>query len=114
MVKYEKGSLDVVFQALSDPTRREMVRLLSQRTANVGGLASHFSVSLPAVSKHLKVLERAGIIDRERQGRIHRISLNASPLKDAEAWISQYQQFWEVSLDRLEAYLSNTKPQEGG
>lgn len=114
MVKQNGQPLDNVFKALSDPTRRAIVQRLSNRPASVVDLASNFPMSLPAVSKHLKVLENAGLIRRTREGRTHWISLNPMPLKDAEAWVSQYRAFWEGSLDQLESYIRSTKPQDGG
>ena len=114
MVKQDEQSLDQVFKALSDPTRREIVRRLSVRPVSVVDLASNFPMSLPAVSKHLKVLERAGLVSRTREGRIHWIALNPMPLKDAEAWVAQYRAFWEGSLDQLESYIRSTKSQESG
>ncbi len=105
MVKYKETALDLTFAALSDPTRRGLVRYLAQGERRVTELASPFSMSLPAVSKHLRVLERAGLVSRQRHGREHRIKLNARPMKDATQWMETYRVFWASSLDRLAAYL---------
>ncbi len=97
--------LDDVFYALSDPTRREILGRLATGEATVKELASPFKMSLPAVSKHLKVLERAGLLIRQVEGRTHRISLQPEGLKSASEWVDHYRRFWEVQLDRLSAFL---------
>ena len=109
MVKHPSGKLDKIFAALSDPTRRAIVDKLARGEQNVGGLAEPFDISLPAVSKHLRVLEEAGLVDREIMGRHHHLSLNGRPLKDAMAWIERYRRFWEERLDALEHYLNSTR-----
>lgn len=108
MVKYTTYSLNKVFAALSDPTRRAILERLAQGDASVSELAAPFAMSLPAISKHLRVLEQAGLIARTRDGRVHRLRLVTQPLHDAAAWIVQYQRFWEDQLDALADYLSNT------
>jgi len=105
MVNYSTGSLDSVFGALSDPTRRCMLELLSRAECCVTELASRFSISLPAVSKHLRVLEKAGLIARERNGRVHRLRLEAGRMREASEWIDQYREFWEDRLSALARYL---------
>jgi DNA-binding transcriptional ArsR family regulator len=95
-------SLDKVFSALADPTRREILVALAEGDRSVSELAEPFDVSLPAVSKHLSVLERAGLITREREGRVRRCRLDPEPLAGALEWIAQYGRFWEESFDSLE------------
>jgi DNA-binding transcriptional ArsR family regulator len=101
--------LDLVFAALSDPTRRRILTLLARTELCVTELASSFSISLPAISKHLRVLEKAGLIRRERDGRVHRLSLEAKPMRDAAAWIENYRGFWERQFDALADYLKKEK-----
>ena len=105
-------SLDTTFSALSDPTRRAILNRLAQGEASVTELAEPFNISLPAVSKHLQVLERAGLLTREKSGRVHRCRLTAEPLKDAAEWIGRYQQFWEQQFDALARYLNETTIEE--
>ena len=107
MVEYLPSSLDQVFAAVADPTRRAILQALSERPATIGEIARPFSVSLNAVSKHVMVLERAGLLRREVHGREHVCRLQARPLEDATAWLEHYRQFWEVRLDALERYVSN-------
>lgn len=95
MVKYPDASLDFVFGALADPTRRRILELLARAESRVTDLARSFSMSLPAVSKHLRVLEKAGLIVRRRDGRVHRLRIQAAPLEEASAWIAEYRRFWE-------------------
>lgn len=105
MVKFETGILNLIFAALADPTRRKILDHLSQGDCRVTELAKPYTMSLPAVSKHLRVLEEAGLIRRHRQGRIHSISLSAGPLQEAQAWMENYRHHWEASFDRLDDYL---------
>jgi DNA-binding transcriptional ArsR family regulator len=98
-------TLSSTFSALADPTRRAILARLSQGEASVGDLAEPFAMSLPAVSKHLKVLERAGLITRGREAQWRPCRLKADPMKDAVLWLEQYQRFWDERLDRLEGYL---------
>ena len=98
--------LNSTFAALADPTRRAILARLASGEASVTELAEPFEMSLPAVSKHLKVLERAGLIARGRAAQWRPCRLEASPLKDAADWLEHYRRFWEQSLDRLEEYLS--------
>lgn len=97
--------LDLVFGALSDRTRRALLASLADGSAMVTELAAPFSMSLPAVGKHLKVLERAGLVKRTISGRVHRCALSARPLRDAEDWLIQYQRFWDETLDGLVEHL---------
>lgn len=100
-----ESQLDTVFNALGDATRRRMLRELAGGEHTVSELAEPFSMSLAAASKHIKVLENAGLIEREIEGRVHRCRLAAAPLKDAHAWLSAYESFWSARLDALEALL---------
>lgn len=104
--------LSTTFAALADPTRRAILARLSQGEASVKELAQPFSMTLPAVTKHLKVLQRAGLITQGRQAQWRPCRLVAGPLQDASHWIEQYRQFWEDRLDRLEEYLQELQSQE--
>src|SRR5438552_14900168 len=97
--------LSLTFGALADPTRRAILARLARGGASVTELAEPFDMSLPAVSKHLKVLERAGLIVRGRERQWRPARLDAAPLKDADEWIERYRQFWEESYERLDEYL---------
>ena len=97
--------LSATFAALADPTRRAILARLVEGEATVTELARPFPMSLPAVSKHLKVLERAGLIARGRQRQWRPARLEAGPLKEADDWLERYRQFWEESYDRLDEYL---------
>ena len=97
--------LDRTFAALADPTRRAILARLSTGAASVTELAAPFRMSLPAVSKHLKVLQRAGLIARGRDAQRRPCTLTAVPLKEAADWVAHYRRFWEESFDRLDAYL---------
>ena len=97
--------LNQVYGALADPTRRAILEVLAREEVNVGNLAQRFPISLNGVSKHVKVLERAGLIERTVQGREHRLRLNAEPLWEASAWLDHYRGFWETRLGALEALL---------
>jgi DNA-binding transcriptional ArsR family regulator len=97
--------LDLVYDAIADPTRRAILEILAEGDANVGSLAKRFPISLNGVSKHVKVLERAGLVQRTIQGREHRLRLNAEPLRDASLWLEHYRTFWESRLAALEAFL---------
>jgi len=99
-------SLDHTFAALANPTRRAILARLAQGEAAVQELAKPFAISLPAVSRHLKVLEEASLIVRDRQGQQLRCRLNAVPLSDAAEWLDFYRNFWSVSLDRLADHLA--------
>ena len=97
--------LSVIFGALADPTRRAILARLADGEATVTELAEPFSISLPAISRHLKVLERAGLISRSRSGQWRSSTLRAEPLKEAADWMDRYRQFWDVNFDRLDAHL---------
>ncbi|MBA4801588.1 MULTISPECIES: ArsR/SmtB family transcription factor [Euryhalocaulis] len=104
--------LSLTFSALADPTRRAILARLATGETSVTELAEPFEMSLPAVSKHLKVLERAGLIERGREAQWRPCRLQAAPLKDVDSWLARYRRFWEESFDRLDAYLKNTKDAE--
>lgn len=105
-------ALDNAFAALSDPTRRAIVDRLAGGPSRVTDLAKPFEMSLNAVSKHLKVLERAGMLKRVRKGREHLIELRAAPLREVARWTGRYQRFWNDRLDRLEQFFETPNPKE--
>lgn len=105
MVDITSDELDAVFRALADPTRRAMLRSLSGRPRTVGELAEPFEISLAAASKHIKALERAGLVQREVQGRTHVCRLDARPLHGGMEWMRHYERFWNGRLDALDALL---------
>ncbi|NJP11060.1 MAG: winged helix-turn-helix transcriptional regulator [Leptolyngbyaceae cyanobacterium RU_5_1] len=105
-------SLSVTLAALADPTRRAILAQLAQGEATVTELAEPFQMSLPAVSKHLKVLERAQLITRSRDAQWRPCCLNPEPLKDLADWLEHYRQFWEHSFDRLDEYLQELQAKE--
>lgn len=112
MVKCEAHPLDRTFAALADPTRRRILEQLAGGDRCVTDLARPHRMSLPAVSKHLRVLEGAGLIRRQRNGRVHRLKLEARPMQQAQAWIEEYRKFWEASFDRLEEYLKQLQTKD--
>jgi DNA-binding transcriptional ArsR family regulator len=97
--------LDLVFRALGDRTRRALLARLAEKPAMVTELAEPFAMSLPAVSRHIRVLERARLVVRKVDGRVHHCSLDLAPLKTAEAWVAHYRQFWERQLESLARYV---------
>ena len=105
MVDTSAHRLDSLFHALADPTRRAMVQHLARRPRTVGELAAPFAMSLAAASKHIRVLERAGIVRRTVRGRVHECRLDARPLRDGAEWMRRYERFWSERLDALEAAL---------
>jgi DNA-binding transcriptional ArsR family regulator len=105
MVEYPASRLNLTFAALSDPTRRAILQELERGERRVTEIAGPFAVSLNAVSKHVKVLERAGLVRRHVRGRDHYISLAPAPLQEASHWIEQYRAFWESRLDALQSFL---------
>jgi len=111
MVKYSRG-LDAIFQALADPTRRAIVATLSRGQASVTELARPHRMSLPAVMKHLRVLQRAGIVTQRKSGRTRRCRLAARPLQKAEAWLSQYRAFWDTQFNALDRHLAQRQTEE--
>ena len=98
--------LSTTFSALADPTRRAILARLSQGEATVNEIAAPFGVSLPAISRHLKVLETAGLISRGREAQWRPCKLDAAPLKDLAGWLEHYRRFWEGSFDKMDAYLA--------
>lgn len=106
--------LSLTFAALADPTRRAILARLARGEATVTELAAPFDISLPAISRHLKVLERAGLITRGRDAQWRPCRLEAEPLREVGDWVGQYRQFWEESLGRLEEYLSELRAREQG
>jgi len=104
--------LNATFAALADPTRRAILARLASGEASVMELAAPFAMSLPAISKHLKVLERAGLIARGREAQWRPCRLAAGPLKDAADWLEHYRRFWEQSFDHLEEYLRELQRKE--
>ena len=113
MVKYSPKTLNRTFAALADPTRRRILAHLARGDQCVTHLAKPHAMSLPAVSKHLRVLEKAGLLRRRRYGRVHEMQLEAKPLQQAAEWVEKYRKFWEGSLDRLADYLEKTTKQAG-
>ncbi len=107
MVNYSTDRLDRIFAALADPTRRAILRKLAKKDQRVTDLAKPFDMSLPAVSKHLRVLEEAGLITRHRDGRVHSMRLETGALAAATGWIDRQRSFWEERLDALEQHLQS-------
>ena len=107
MVEYQlPAELDQVFSALADPTRRAIVQRLVERPATINEIARPFPVSLNAISKHVMVLERAGLVRREIRGREHHCRIDPRPLREASEWLEHYRAFWEQRLDALEVYVA--------
>jgi DNA-binding transcriptional ArsR family regulator len=104
--------LNATFSALADPTRRAILARLAAGETSVSELAEPFEMSMPAISKHLKVLQRAGLIERGREAQWRPCRLAAAPLKDASDWLDRYRRFWEESFDRLEDYLHELQKRE--
>jgi DNA-binding transcriptional ArsR family regulator len=113
MVKYSSRTLNRTFAALADPTRRRILAHLAQGDQRVTRLAKPHAMSLPAVSKHLRVLEKAGLLRRRRYGRVHEMRLDAKPLRQAAQWVQEYRKFWQGSLDRLSDYLESQNRPSG-
>jgi DNA-binding transcriptional ArsR family regulator len=111
MVKYHRR-LDATFHALANPTRRAILATLRRGQRPVSVLAAPHKMSLPAVMKHLQVLEHAGLVRQKKMGRVRQCHLSAKPLKQAEAWLSRYRIFWGQQLDSLERYLAQSQPTE--
>lgn len=110
--RMSSAQLDATFAALADPTRRAILARLSKGEASVNELAEPFKMSQPAISKHLKVLERAGLVKRGLDAQRRPRKLEAAPLKEATAWLEKYRQFWETSFQRLDALLEEMKQTE--
>jgi DNA-binding transcriptional ArsR family regulator len=112
MVEYSSRMLDRVFGALADPTRRRILAQLMKGEECVTDLAKPHAMSLAAVSKHLIVLEKAGLVKRRRDGRVHSLALEAKPMQEAQAWLDRYRKFWEGNLDQFEKYLDELQTKE--
>ncbi len=112
VVKYQSSPLDTTFAALADPTRRAILARLATGEATVGELAAPHDVSPPAISRHLRVLEAAGLLQRRRDGRAHRCRLERAPLREASDWIDYYRRFWDRQLAALAAFLDGA-PNQG-
>lgn len=104
--------LSATFSALADPTRRAILARLSLGESSVTELAEPFDMSLPAISKHLKVLEKAGLVSRSREAQYRPCRLEAMPFRDATEWLERYRRYWDESLDRLAAYLEEVQAEE--
>jgi DNA-binding transcriptional ArsR family regulator len=113
MVNYNAGKLDLIFSALSDSTRRTMLQRLAEGEMSVMELAAPFDMTKPAVTKHLKVLEKAGLLQRQIIGRTHRCRLMPQPLGEAAGWIAFYEKFWNMKFDALDKYLNDTSKKKG-
>lgn len=100
-------SLDRVFGALSDPTRRRIIERLSRRPLTVGEIAAEFSISQPAISKHVRVLEESGLLQREVVGRVHHCTLAPAAMESASQWLDKQRAYWNAALDRLDVLLAN-------
>lgn len=112
MVKSKDHDLDFIFRALADPTRRAILKNLSRREKAITEVAEPFDMSFVAVSKHVKVLERAGLVKRRWTGNFSYLKLNAKAMKTADEWIEYYRKFWEQSLDRLDNFLQEMRKKE--
>ena len=112
MLKTHRDSLSLTFGALSDPTRRKILSILANGERSVIQLVKRFDPTQPAISKHLRVLERAGLIIRGREAQWRPAKLQGAPLKEATDWMEQYRQTWEVSFDRLGAYLQTMETEQ--
>jgi DNA-binding transcriptional ArsR family regulator len=102
--------LDRIFGALSDQTRRALLRRLARSPSTITDLAAPFDMSLPAVSKHIRVLEHAGLIARDVDGRVHHCALEPAPLAEVDRWLAHYRTFWEENLDALAAFVEKKRP----
>ena len=108
-IDHSNATLSATFAALADPTRRAILARLSDGEVTVSELAAPFDMSLPAISRHLKVLEAAGLVARSREAQWRPCRLNVAPLRDADDWIAQYRPFWQGGFDRMDAYLQKVK-----
>jgi DNA-binding transcriptional ArsR family regulator len=113
MVNLQAAELDSLFYALADPTRRQILKMMGERTRSISELAEPFKMTLAAVSKHIKVLEKARLVTRTKQGRVHSCALNAAPLAKAEECIRVYRAFWNERLDALADYLERESLNDG-
>lgn len=112
MVKYNSEQISDIFHALADPTRRQMLNMVSHRDLPATDFAEPFNISLPAISKHLKVLEKAKLIKREVKGRTHSFRFQGQEIKKAYQWIKEYEKFWTQNLDQLENFLTNSSKEK--
>lgn len=112
MLNHNQDNLNDIFHALADPTRREIIHMMAQRERTVSELAEPFDMSLAAISKHIKVLERANLVERSITGRTHLCSLNTDSLSQATKWLHFYEQFWDNRFDLLESELLKAKKKE--
>jgi len=112
MVKYSVAALDGVFGALADPTRRAILARLASGQSSLMELAEPHKMSLVAVQKHVRVLERAGLVETEKEGRVRRCTLQPKPLRNAAEWIAFYQKFWEEQFDALEQYIEEMQKED--
>ena len=112
MVNHSITDLNATFSALSDPIRRGILEHLARGEATAGELAKPYAVTLPAISRHLRVLEQAGLLARRKTGRVHHCRLNPKPMRHAAVWIEQYRRFWEQRFDALETYLDSMPDEE--
>jgi DNA-binding transcriptional ArsR family regulator len=112
MVDFPPHRLDTVFQALADPTRRGMLASLALGEKSIGELAAPYAMSFAGASKHVKVLEDAGLLSRRKSGRSHLCRLEAQPLAEADRWLRQWEKFWTMRLDGLEALIERDKHKE--
>lgn len=104
----DEARLDRVFRALGDTTRRRILQRLADGSARISELAAPFDMSLPAIGKHIRVLERAGLVEREIDGRVHHCSLSPVPLRDVNRWMAQYQRFWDENLAALARHFESS------
>jgi DNA-binding transcriptional ArsR family regulator len=108
----QNDQLSTTFAALADPTRRAILERLAAGDATVGELAAPFNITMPAISKHLSVLERAGLITKSIDGQRRNCRITATPLKNATSWLNEYRRHWEANLDSLDSYLTRIQEQE--
>jgi len=111
---YYSAALDNTFSALADPTRRAIISKLTEGETPIIAIAAPFDMSLPAVTKHIRVLEKAGLVIRRKQGRVRYCRLNAEPMREAAQWLAFYQKFWDAKLDSLADFLESDAGQEEG
>jgi DNA-binding transcriptional ArsR family regulator len=112
MVLDQSANLDRLYRALAHPARRAMLRALAEGERNLSELAAPLAMTFPAATKHVRVLEQASLIHRQKVGRTHICRINAQPMQDAAAWLERYRTFWEGSFDRLDEYLNDIKKEE--
>lgn len=106
------AALDTVFSALGDPTRRRIVERLARGRQTISAVSTGFNMSQPAISKHVKILEQSGLIEREIDGRVHHLRLSPNAMETASAWIEKQRKYWNEALDRLDAYLQATSEKD--